>query len=80
MSQSPLTPVTPPVTDENAVLDGLFQSLGLSNTAYVKANVIDGESVWTIHQADGLRVGMAPSREIAFVAIRQHDMTPVSVH
>jgi len=66
----------PTPTEESNV----FMSLGLSHTAYVKADVIDGEAVWTIHQADGLRVGMAPTREVAFIAIRQHDLTPVSVH
>lgn len=59
---------------------GAFSSLGLSSTAYVKADVLDGEHVWTIHQADGTRVGIAPSRELAFAAIREHDLVPVSVH
>lgn len=68
-------------TDDTVSADStILMSLGLSNTAYVKADIIDGEEVWTIHQADGLRVGMAPSREVAFVAIRQHDLIPVSVH
>ena len=70
-----------PATDDSVSAEStILLSLGLSNTAYVKADTIDGEAVWTIHQADGLRVGMAPTREVAFIAIRQHDLIPVSVH
>lgn len=35
---------------------------------------------WAIHAANGQRIGMAPSPELAFAATRQHDMEPVSVH
>jgi hypothetical protein len=33
-----------------------------------------------IFAADGTGIGAAPSRELAFVAARQHDLEPVSVH
>lgn len=35
---------------------------------------------WAIHAANGQRIGMAPSPELAFAATRQHDMEPLSVH
>jgi len=44
----------------------------------------DADSVptvrWAIHAANGKRIGMAASPELAFAATRQHDMEPLSVH
>ena len=39
-----------------------------------------GEALYSIHDESGLRVGIAPGRDIAFTAARQHELTPVSVH
>ena len=36
--------------------------------------------VYGIHDVAGNRIGIAPDRELAFVAARQHELTPVSVH
>lgn len=47
---------------------------------YVKLAVVDGKSVYAIHAADGTPIGWAPDRELAFVALRQQDFEPVSVH
>lgn len=57
-----------------------LQALGLAVTAYIQPAVIEGRSVWGIYSADGTCIGAAPSRDIAFAAVRQHDMEPVSVH
>ncbi len=48
--------------------------------AYVKQHEIAGEEVYAICAADGAQLGVCPSREIAFVAARQHDLEPLSVH
>jgi len=53
---------------------------GIPNVAYVKQVRIDNESSWAIFSADGAQIGMAPSRDIAFASIRQHDLEPLSVH
>ena len=37
-------------------------------------------TVYAIHDTAGNRVGIAPDRELAFIAARQHELTPVSVH
>lgn len=56
-------------------------ALGLAETAYVKpTSQDDGQTVWAIFQADGTQIGAAPSRDLAFAAIRQHDLEPLSVH
>lgn len=55
-------------------------AIGLQDTAYVKRAILDGQVFWAIHSADGQQIGAAPTREMAFAAIRQHDLEPVSVH
>ena len=37
-------------------------------------------SLFGIHDAAGNRIGVAPERELAFLAARQKQLTPVSVH
>lgn len=39
-----------------------------------------GDDLYSIHDESGLRVGIAPGRDVAFLAARQHELTPVSVH
>lgn len=55
-------------------------SWGLQDVAFVKRVIINDAEVWAIHAANGLEMGIAPRRDLAFAAIRQHDMKPFSVH
>ncbi len=48
--------------------------------AYVKAVTIEGVRAYAIYLADGTQLAIAPSREIAFAAVRQHELEPASVH
>jgi len=48
--------------------------------AYVKAITIEGVKAYAIFLADGTQLAIAPSREIAFAAVRQHELEPASVH
>lgn len=61
-----------------------FLALGLRDIAYVKpVAVSDGEStrlIFSIHTADGSAVGAAESRDLAFAAVRQNGLEPVSLH
>ena len=61
-----------------------FLALGLRDMAYVKPLAVsEGEStrtIFEIHTADGTVVGAAESRELAFVAVRQNGLEPVSAH
>ncbi len=61
-----------------------FLALGLHDLAYVKPSAVaDGEDarpVFEIHTADGTAVGAAATRELAFAAIRQNGLEPVSAH
>lgn len=38
------------------------------------------DALYSIHDESGLRVGIAPGRDVAFNAARQHELMPVSVH
>lgn len=65
-----------------------FATLGVQGVAYVRvapdARAAEGEEgpaiAFTIHSADGERIGAAPSRDLAFAAIRQHGLEPVDAH
>lgn len=60
---------------------GDFAAFGLSDVAYVKlVKTEDGELAFAIHAADGRPVAVMADRDVAFAAIRQNDLEPVSVH
>ena len=60
--------------------NGDFARWGVPEIAFVKRVETDGTAGWSIHAADGTQMGSAPSRDLAFAAIRQHELEPVSVH
>ena len=53
---------------------------GMQDVAYIKRVVVNDEVGWAIHSADGANIGLAQERDLAFAAVRQHDLEPVSVH
>ncbi len=53
---------------------------GVQDVAYVKRITVNDQEGWSIHAADGSHVGYAPNRELAFAAVRQHELEPYSVH
>ncbi len=57
-----------------------FVRWGVPEIAFVKRIEAEGAMTWSIHAADGTQMGLAPSRDLAFAAIRQHDLEPLSVH
>ena len=57
-----------------------LQKLGMAQMAYVKPVVVDGEAAFAIHAADGTPMALAGDRDVAFAAIRQHEMMPTLVH
>jgi hypothetical protein len=57
-----------------------FASWGLQDVAYVKRITVNDQEGWSIHAADGSHVGYAPNRDLAFAAVRQHELEPYSVH
>ncbi len=57
-----------------------FARWGVPEVAFVKRIEAEGAATWSIHAADGTQMGSAPSRDLAFAAIRQHELEPLSVH
>jgi len=57
-----------------------FATMGMQQIAYVRPAVVNGVTAFTIHAADGTQIGMAPNRDVAFAAVVQHELEPVSLH
>jgi hypothetical protein len=57
-----------------------FASLGMQDVAYVKRIMVDDEPVYAVFAADGTQIAAMQDREVAFAAVRQHEIEPVSVH
>lgn len=56
-----------------------FALVGMQQLAYIKPSDVNGVAGFSIHAADGTQIGMAPSRDIAFAAVKQHELEPVSL-
>ncbi len=54
--------------------------LGVSHLAYVKPVLVNGARAFAIHGADGTPMAVAGAQDLAFAAIRQHEMVPALVH
>jgi hypothetical protein len=57
-----------------------FALLGMDDVAYVRQAPDGSAAAWAIHAADGRAIGSAPSRELAFAAVVQNDLHPLSSH
>lgn len=57
-----------------------FLLLGINDIAYVKKELRDGKEVFVIHSADGNAITALAAHDVAFAAVRQNDMEPLSVH
>ena len=57
-----------------------FLLLGINDVAYVKKEEREGKEVFVIHSADGNAITALADHDIAFAAVRQNDMEPLSVH
>lgn len=66
---------------ESAIMsDHDLASLGLQEVAYVKPVFTRDGTAYSVHAADGTEIAIMADRDIAFAAIRQNDLRPVSVH
>lgn len=57
-----------------------FAAFGVDNLAYIKSVDVEGSVGFAIHAADGTPLTVMRERDVAFAAVRQHDMEPLSVH
>jgi hypothetical protein len=75
-----ITPTTAAPARPQAMSETDFANWGLPEVAFVKRVVIDDAEGWSIHAADGTQMGLASTRDLAFAAIKQHELEPMSVH
>lgn len=68
------------VIDVRNLTEGQLKSLGVSQMAYVKIVMINGEQVFAIHAADGTPMAVTDNVKTAFAAIVQHEMMPSFVN
>lgn len=57
-----------------------FAAFGVDHVAYVRPVTIEGVDAFSVHAADGTPLTVLPKRDVAFAAIRQNDMEPLSLH
>ena len=67
-------------TDHRRLSSNDFATWGVNVVAFVKTIEIEGQLVFAIHGADGHPLGVAPERDLAFSAVREHELEPLSVH
>jgi hypothetical protein len=54
--------------------------LGIEKFAYIKSVTVKGDALFAVHAADGTEMAVIADRDVAFAAVRQHSLEPVSVH
>lgn len=55
-------------------------ALAVDHIAYVKSVSNQDDIAYAIHAADGTELAVMADRDVAFAAVRQNGMEPVSVH
>jgi hypothetical protein len=73
-------------TAERKLIDSLraltphdWLSFGVGAIAYVRPVIVEGETVFAVHAADGTPLSVARSFDLACATMRQGDMEPVAV-
>ena len=57
-----------------------FARMGITQMAYIRETVVNEMPMWGIFSAAGDPLGAAPSFDLAWAAVRQHDLQPMRVH
>lgn len=68
------------VVDVRYLTESQLKSLGVSQMAYVKTVMVNGEVVFAIHGADGAPMAITDNVKTAFAAIVQQEMVPSLVN
>jgi len=70
--------------DENTLHDEIAPERRIVYIRQVRRDELPDEApemvLYAIHDETGARIGVAPRRDLAFQAARQHELAPVSVH
>ncbi|HUI16786.1 MAG TPA: DUF1150 family protein [Alphaproteobacteria bacterium] len=69
------------VTDSlRSITSRELYALGVQELAYVKRVSQEGADAYGVFAADGTPLGIMATRELAFAALKQHDLEPMSAH
>lgn len=68
------------VPEQAAMATEDFERFGVNDVAYIKPVFAAEGHFYVVHAADGAPLLIAKDRELAFAAVRQHDMQPLSLH
>ena len=85
MSIAPRNTPAPPdravdLNDLRTLSSAAFAQLGVPDLVYVRPVVVNGETAYAIHAADGTEVAAFASHDLALGMALQNDMEPMSVH
>lgn len=59
---------------------GDLRTFGLGELAYVRRIVIQGQTLYSVHGADGSTLAVLDTQDTAKISIRNNDMVAVSIH
>ena len=57
-----------------------FLLLGVNDLAYIRKGRLEGKDVYLVFSADGTQIAAMADQDVAFAAVRQNEMEPLSVH
>ncbi len=66
--------------DVRHLSEAQLAQLGLQQIAYIRPILVNGETGYSIHAADGTPMAVAGDRDVAIAAVLQHEMMPALVH
>ncbi|MDD3183131.1 MAG: DUF1150 family protein [Alphaproteobacteria bacterium] len=69
-----------PSKDHLAISTEELALFGIEDIAYIRPVHVNGRCVHVIHAADGTLLTAVMDRDLAFVTIRRHELSPQSVH
>ena len=68
-------------TPTRQISEAELAALAVNHLAYIKlVPTPEGPALYEVFNADGTALAKFENRDIAFAAVRQNDMEPVSVH
>ena len=70
-----------PLERISAITERDLALLGMQDIAYIRRVEDEAEGPrYMVHAADGTPIAVMENRDVAFAAVRQNGMAPVSVH
>ncbi len=52
-------------------------TFGLNAVAYLRPAMVNGQSIYAIHAADGSQLALVANRDIGLAAMHEHELEPV---